>query len=145
MGKKPVFPNMGRDYKAECGILMVVTLEAYLHCSSELEADSLHLPGSLWVWGIPTQPEQHHCEGNEEDPAGICDAGFLFYWFMACGQQLARASNSRGPASVSSSSASPCLAGPLPESSVKHTRIGCSGHPRKTQLFPPTLASCLLC
>lgn len=41
---------MGRDYKAECGVFMVVILEAYLHCSSELEVDSLHLPGSLWVW-----------------------------------------------------------------------------------------------
>lgn len=97
---------MGRDYKAECGVFMVVILEAYLHCSCELEVDSLHLPGSLWVWGIPLQPEQHQCEGNEEDPAGNCDAGFLFYWLMACGQ-LAGASNSRGPANVSSSSTIP--------------------------------------
>lgn len=133
---------MGRICKAECGVFMVVILEAYLHCSSELEADSLHLPGSLWVWGIPCQPEQHQCKGNEEDPAEKLHAGFLFYWFMACGR-LAGASNSRGPASVSPS-AIPCLAGPLPESSVEHTRIGCSGHPRKTRLFLLTLASCLL-
>lgn len=48
---------------------MVVILEAYLHCSSELEADGLHLPGSLWAWGLPSRPEQHQCKGNEEDPA----------------------------------------------------------------------------